>query len=1653
MKFLSDILAKAGLTVDGVVTLNNTATGQTPDANDNSTKLATTAWVRTFVQPYSLPIASASVLGGVKVGSGLSINSSTGVLSVTGGGAASIKSTQTFIATAGQTVFTISGGYTAGLIDVFLNGVYLSPNQTTATNGTTVTLSDAALVGDIIDVIVAAPIYQGATTTTDQLPEGVVNLYYTNARARAAISLTVTGTSGASTYDSGTGVLNIPTYTLAGLGGVPTGRTLTIDGVSYDLSANRTWNILPTGGAAGDILAKNSATNYDVTWIPNYTSQVQHTVKLAQDMTIGTPVYVSGSTGQAGTNMLVSKASNVSEGTSSKTLGLIAFSGVTNDTGFVITEGLLAGLDTSAAGAAGDPVWLGPSGTLIYGLLNKPYAPAHLVFIGVVTRVQQNNGEIFVKVQNGYELEELHNLSVASPSDGDMIKYVASTGLWTKIAATTTNITEGTNLYYTQARFDTAFAAKSTTNLAEGTNLYYTDSRARAAISVTGSGSYDSATGIITVTGGVTSVNTLTGAVTLTTTNIGEGTNLYYTTARVNSDFDTRLATKSTTNLAEGTNLYYTDARVGSYLSTNSYATQSYVSTQIANLVASAPAALDTLNELAAALGNDASFSTTISTALGNRLRVDIGTQGLTSTQQGYGRTNLGLGSLATLSSIGNSYITDLAYSKLTGVPTSFIPSAHTHVWADITDRPTNLSAFTNGPGYITGITSGMVTSALGYTPANSSHTQAWSTITSTPTTLSGYGISDGLYTTTSDFTTAGAGWYRVATTSGDGRGYYFVEVYCTGGNHNPAYLRIEAMGDWGSDKLIAAYTDLGFPASSVRITRGATNTFLEVYFTTTILGASMRVTRLGFNSGTTSYSGSLPGGGDTVKETLSITSKINTASLSINGNDVLHAGNYTSYAVPTSRTITINGTAYDLSANRSWTISSSAAWADIVGGVRDNYTLVFQAPSNSYAGFEFRGTNGIWAGYFLIRGTSDNDVYTAEGITLVADQGWLTLAQRTASGKGVRIMTGTTSATRVSVTDSTTYIANNLGVGTGSPSGKFHVDHADTYHMGILHTYDSTYVTTTKFGRPSTSSHLAITYDIAGSEIAYINRAYSVARLLFQRAGTTDLEITGAGALLSQGYQVVHAGNVGSYALTSETIGTGNTSGVSGAKYQINDTWLRVNSDDRQFQMYGNSRVMIYRTDGNTNPHGGGGYAHLFYYGGSADSQRVFIINTDGRLYSPYHGWLDTMSVSYASSAGNANTVGSVGIGSIVRKDTTGQYLRDYYEYGSYLSNELPSTLVSQMSGSGGLRIDFGGSTYTATGSWSHILTWSGYNRYSMCQIGSNYYTTDARLYYRQTNNHDDAWASWKEFAFKGDAANFTSLSTSGIADFGPNSGADNGIGIRYGSTGYGRIRFWQDGSNHSTIHSFGQSNYSPSDGKINIDGQYGVTFGAWNDPDMTLFKGTKGFNLGNSVKFRWGNNNTPTLGLALGDYGTALHIEVSDNDTGGLVISNDATTVYGAGDSGFVFRVIDEDSFQGGGGAEANTCFKVNQGAGGGGYMRGDFTATGDVTAYSDIRVKENIKPLTSALSKVLELNGYYYNRTDLKDKSTKIGFIAQEVKNVVPELVTYDSLQDRYAVSYGNATALLVEAIKEQQAQIESQKTEIEELKDLVKQLINR
>jgi hypothetical protein len=101
----------------------------------------------------------------------------------------------------------------------------------------------------------------------------------------------------------------------------------------------------------------------------------------------------------------------------------------------------------------------------------------------------------------------------------------------------------------------------------------------------------------------------------------------------------------------------------------------------------------------------------------------------------------------------------------------------------------------------------------------------------------------------------------------------------------------------------------------------------------------------------------------------------------------------------------------------------------------------------------------------------------------------------------------------------------------------------------------------------------------------------------------------------------------------------------------------------------------------------------------------------------------------------------------------------------------------------------------------------------------------------------------------------------------------------------------------------------------------------------------------------------------------------------------------------------------------------------------VSGTIRATGDVIAYSDIRVKSNIRTIDSALDKVTSLRGVYFDRRDNKLAST--GVIAQEIEKVLPEVVHTDS-NGMKAVAYGNIVGVLIESIKELKAQIDELKS---------------
>ena len=196
----------------------------------------------------------------------------------------------------------------------------------------------------------------------------------------------------------------------------------------------------------------------------------------------------------------------------------------------------------------------------------------------------------------GTGINVLSNYTTNELTEGTSLYYTRNRWDSALSTVTTTDLTEGSNLYYTTSRadsdFDIRFATKSTTNLTEGNNLYYRRDRFDSALgddvassiiydkfSATGNLNYNNATGVFSFSLGDFTTNDINeGTNNLyyttarfdsdfgdnTTSDLTEGTNLYYTLARVDSAFDVRLATKTTDDVTEGTNLYYTTSRADS---------------------------------------------------------------------------------------------------------------------------------------------------------------------------------------------------------------------------------------------------------------------------------------------------------------------------------------------------------------------------------------------------------------------------------------------------------------------------------------------------------------------------------------------------------------------------------------------------------------------------------------------------------------------------------------------------------------------------------------------------------------------------------------------------------------------------------------------------------------------------------------------------------------------------------------------------------------------------------------------------------------------------------------------------------------------------------------------------------------------------------
>lgn len=379
---------------------------------------------------------------------------------------------------------------------------------------------------DNTDAVVSVNGFTGAVSlTTSNISEGT-NLYYTDARARNSVSggtgISYNSTTGVITnsapdqtvaLNGGTGISTSGTYpsftitntapdqvvsltgagttsvtgtypnftitsndqyvgTVTSVGITESSAALSITGSPVTTSGNI--NIGFAGSSSQYVAGDGSLVTFptSISQASNLITEVYNST--GATLTKGTVVYINGGQGNLPT---VTKAQANNDTNSAQTYGMVQNDITNMNNGYVVVIGNVMDLDTQAY-AAGTQLYLSPTTPGAY-TSTKQYAPNHLVYVGIVIRSHPTQGVIEVKIQNGYEMDELHNVSAQSPNNNDILQYKTSTSLWTSVAGTTSNISEGSN-------------------------LYYTDARARGAVSLTttgnnGASTYNSTTGVLNV--------------------------------------------------------------------------------------------------------------------------------------------------------------------------------------------------------------------------------------------------------------------------------------------------------------------------------------------------------------------------------------------------------------------------------------------------------------------------------------------------------------------------------------------------------------------------------------------------------------------------------------------------------------------------------------------------------------------------------------------------------------------------------------------------------------------------------------------------------------------------------------------------------------------------------------------------------------------------------------------------------------------------------------------------------------------------------------------------------------------------------------------------------------------------------------------------
>jgi len=962
----------------------------------------------------------------------------------------------------------------------------------------------------------------------------------------------------------------------------------------------------------------------------------------------------------------------------------------------------------------------------------------------------------------------------------------------------------------------------------------------------------------------------------------------------------------------------YTDSDVASYLSTNGYGTSSSI---IASITDSAPTTLDTLNELAAALGDDANFSTTTATSLGNRLRIDVNNQNLTGAQQTNALTNLGItATVAELNYVDG--VTSNIQTQLNSKGTSSFSGAY----ADLTGKPTiptNNNQLTNGAGYITDIT----------TQTDSKYLRSDANDTGTNITLSSLILGDATLSHSTSHT-----WKTLTIQNA--------------GDNNEA--SIHGLDSTGTQQFLV-YGGSG--------SQGFLSSSYTWRFKVPVSGSLNRD-----NAHTLWDSGNDGSGSGLDADTL----------------DGQQGSYYTSLANATGEFSTISATS--ASSRDKIRVYPSSNYAigmqdNITYGHLSDWAMTFQMNDDT------QSDRGFWWG--------DAGHSLSQGAMSLTTNGRATIATSLSIGQGESI-TGPNSTTL--------YVGGNAYI-NGATYGGISIGEANTNYDGwdrqlnIHGTGHARVNVKTANVRMGIYAHDSWHSGYAGHVGTYTNHPLSFICNAAQKAVLTT---AGSLSTTSQG-TLWGASNDGSGSgLDADTV-----DGIQGASF------LRSDASDTSTGLIEFQRGLgIHREDG-------------------------VYVTPQSKTKSVYWKFAESSQLNSPPGSGTWRHVATI-------------------QGWTQHSSSYPSWQMSFGNGAFGVRQS---SSSSAWAGWQTV--WTSGNDGSGSGLDADTVDGIQGASFLRSDAADTANSKITFAAAQNDLIEVNTSSTSPYFRF-KTSGTNNGY-VQFTTTD---SYFWNDRTNKGIRLS--------SDGNLHYyNGAYQLVWYAGNDGsgsglDADLLDGQQGSYYTNAANIT-GNFGTIDFGNAriYADTHRAGLLAVA-NDTGSWsgmqIINGGYEHAFMADNAGNVGLYNDNNnewmiycSDNGAVSLYHNNAQKIYTYASGG-RVTGDLLATGDVYAYySDERLKIKTGKVENAIEKVKEIETFYYTHNEkaielgYEGTEQQIGVSAQSVEKVLPEVIHLAPIDDdgegnsvsgeNYkTVNYGRLVPLLIQAIKEQQAQIEELKEKL-------------